>query len=216
MVSIKSDFIQSKGFKVSDCEGWIGFLKLSTSHGCGSMTYLASAPVNKRLKQEENSVTLKYMNSAWFCELLLVCGSILYLSLSLISSTTLFCPLGTFVCRFPDICVSKFPLLLACLNASSVFALAGYCGGFSPWSRHLPPLACLTLAAPLAPPVMVVLLRRVAGPLISALSLISAAPITQVYLTSWALLLKTLRRFFCSSIRHTRRGAACTSQDVPA
>lgn len=100
----------------------------------------------------------------------------LYLSLSFRSSTTLFCPLGTFAGSFPDTRASTLPLLLACLNASSVFAFAGPCGAFSPWSCHLAPWACLTPpAAALAPPVMVVLRRRLAGPLISALSLISAA-----------------------------------------
>lgn len=122
-----------------------------------------------------------------------VCGHMSYLSLSLISSTALLCPLGTFARCCADICGSAFPLLLACLSTSSVFAFAGYCGGFSPWSLHLCPLACLTLAAPLAPPGMVVLLRRVAGPLISALSLISAAPLTHFYWTFWAWLFEELQ-----------------------
>lgn len=107
-----------------------------------------------------------------------------YLSLSLISSAALFCFLGVLAsCCCPDtpVCLFTFPLLLACLDSSSVLALAGYCGGFSPASCHLLPLACLTPTAPLLLPEMVVLLRRVTGPLISVLSLISAASVTQFF-----------------------------------
>ena len=113
-----------------------------------------------------------------------VASKVPYLSLSLISSTALLCFLGVFAsCCSPDtlVCLSTFPLLLACLSTSSFFALAGHSGGFSPASWHLLPLACLTPIAPLPPPEMVVLLRRVTGPLISALSLISAASVTQFF-----------------------------------
>lgn len=104
-----------------------------------------------------------------------------YLSLSLMSSATLLCFLGEFAgwcCPKSPICASTFPLLLACLNTSLALAF-GYCGGFSAASCPLLPLACFPPLPP--PPEMVVLLRRLAGPLISALSLISAASITQVW-----------------------------------
>lgn len=104
-----------------------------------------------------------------------------YLSLSLMSSATLLCFLGEFArccCPKSPICASTFPLLLACLNTSLALAFAGYCVGFSAASCPLLPLACFPPLPP--PPEMVVLLRRLAGPLISALSLISAASITQV------------------------------------
>lgn len=150
------------------------------------MTYLRTSPVNKSL---EKSLALKLaLNRRGVRPYWASCCS--YLSLSWISSTALFCPLGAFACCCPDICEPKSPLLLAALNASSVFALAGHRGGFSPWSCHLLPLACLTLA----PPPMVVLLRRAAGPLIPALSLISAAPLTHFYLTFRALRFKVLHR----------------------
>ena len=101
-----------------------------------------------------------------------------YLSLSLNSSTTLMCFLVGLCggcCPETPISLSGFPLL-GCLDTSSVLASApGLCGGFSSASWLLLPLAWFT--GPL--PVMVVLLRRVTGPFISALSLISAGQITQ-------------------------------------
>ncbi len=98
-----------------------------------------------------------------------------YLSLSLISSAALLCFFAVFVSGWcssaPPVCLSTFPLLLACLDASSALALAGFCEGFSPALCVLLPLACLTLTAPLLPPPeMVVLLRRFAGPLVSLIS----------------------------------------------
>lgn len=112
-----------------------------------------------------------------------------YLSLFWISSTgppwlhgffgvfTASCSPSSAVCRG----VSALPLYwLSRWDASSALALAGHGGGLSARSCCLLPLACLfTPGAPLPPPWMVVLLRRLAGPLISALSLMSAAPTTQ-------------------------------------
>lgn len=81
----------------------------------------------------------------------------------------------------PDCLASAFPLeWLPRWDASSALALAGHGGGFSAGSGRLLPLACLFMpGAPLPLLWMVVLLRRLAGPLISALSLMSAAPLTQ-------------------------------------
>ncbi|TNN63810.1 hypothetical protein EYF80_026012 [Liparis tanakae] len=87
-----------------------------------------------------------------------------YLSLSLKSSTSLLCFLGLSGSRRCSISpAATFPLLPVCPDASAALSLAGGCEGFSPASVHLLPLET------------VVLLRRVAGPLVSALSLISAA-----------------------------------------
>lgn len=128
-----------------------------------------------------------------------------YLSLSLISSTALLFFLGVLAsccCPNTPMCVSTFPLLLVCRNTSSVLALAGHCGGFCMTSCHLFPLACLTLTAPLPPPTeVVVLLRRVAGPLITALSLISAASVMQFFVPGWHCWSKCCHPFLSVSIR---------------
>lgn len=93
--------------------------------------------------------------------------------MSLISSTALLCFFGLFAscccCVDFPISFSTLPLLFACFwTLSAAFSLEEHGEGFSLASCLL---VCLVL-------VMVVLLRRVTGPLVSAVSLISAASVT--------------------------------------